>query len=308
MHASEDHAPDKLTYQGPQFLLVAPLSSLLLERVLGLTDVQGGSPRCLFTPDSGSPFDAVHPAKEGSSAIGIGEVPSANAGQGDHDSRMSIRISEGGRLFAIVAGLGGAAMVGSAALTWSEALLATPDFLVNDIRKLNVADRRAMLLLGLFVIAAAACFIALGSRRMRMTAGALLVLAAGAGLIITLLAESPSLVDLPNEEFPCTALGPPSCIVGAGQSGGRLLAGFGAIVAAGYGIVALLRLGGGSARDPATGRSPTVPSGANPTGDLATPHKRPMSDASLLGVSVGVVVIALLVAVFVFLNAISQDL
>lgn len=73
---------------------------------------------------------------------------------------MSIRISKGGSLFGIMAGVGGAAMIGSAALTW--------------------------IVLGFFVIAGAACFIALGSRRMRMTASALVVLAAAAGLVIAL--------------------------------------------------------------------------------------------------------------------------
>ena len=139
---------------------------------------------------------------------------------------MSIRISEGGRLFGVMAGLGGAAMIGSAALTW--------------------------IVLGLFVIAGAACFIALGSRRMRMTAGALVVLAAVAGLVIAL-------------AYP--------------HSTGRVWGAWGAILAAGYGIVALLRSGGEAPRTPAAGRSLTVPSGATPSGDFATPHKRRMSDA-----------------------------
>lgn len=39
---------------------------------------------------------------------------------------MGIRISQGGRLFGIVAGLGGVAMIGSAALTWPAALAITP--------------------------------------------------------------------------------------------------------------------------------------------------------------------------------------
>ena len=41
-------------------------------------------------------------------------------------SHMGIRISQGGRLFGIVAGLGGVAMIGSAALTWPAALAITP--------------------------------------------------------------------------------------------------------------------------------------------------------------------------------------
>ena len=102
---------------------------------------------------------------------------------------MSIRISEGGRLVASLAGLGGAAMIGSAALTWSTVHLFTPDPLDDDFIELNGADRRAMLMLGLLVIAGVACFIALGSRRMRMTAGALVALAAAAGAMVALLAD-----------------------------------------------------------------------------------------------------------------------
>ena len=38
---------------------------------------------------------------------------------------MSIRISKGGRLFGIVAALGGAVMIGGAALTWTKAVRVT---------------------------------------------------------------------------------------------------------------------------------------------------------------------------------------
>ncbi|HEY2924199.1 MAG TPA: hypothetical protein VGJ98_04465 [Candidatus Eisenbacteria bacterium] len=83
-------------------------------------------------------------------------------------------------------------MSGSAGVSWTKAVFVSSDYLRSDISKLRGADKRTMLVLGLFVIAAAACFIALGSRRMRMTAGALMVLAAAAGLMIALRADPPS--------------------------------------------------------------------------------------------------------------------
>jgi hypothetical protein len=167
---------------------------------------------------------------------------------------MSIRISEGGRLFGIMAGLGGAVMIGSAALTW--------------------------IVLGLFVIAGAVGFIALGSRRMRMTAGALVLIAAAAGLVI-------ALVD-PN-------------------SSGAVWGGWGAVLAAGFGIVALLRSGGKGRGTPAAGRSPTVPSEATPSGDVAMSHKRRVSDASLLALSVVAIVIAVGVVFFLAIWGMCSD-
>jgi hypothetical protein len=185
----------------------------------------------------------------------VGSALLADASQGDQDSAVSIRISQGGRLFGIMAALGGAATIGSAGLPWT--------------------------MLGLFVIAGAACFITLGSRRMRMTAGALVVLAAAAGVAIALLADP--------------------------QSTGYAWGGWGAVVAAGFGIMALLRSGGEAPRIPAAGRSPTLPSGATPSGDVATPHKRRMSDASLLAWTVVAIVITLVVGFFVVVWSICSD-
>jgi len=161
---------------------------------------------------------------------------------------MSIRISEGGRLFGIMAGLGGAVMIGSAGPSWT------------------------ILVLGLFVIAGAACFIALGSRRMRMTAGALVVVAAVAGLVIAVRADAASF----------------------------FWQAWGAVLAAGFGIVTLVR-SDREARIPAAGHSLTVSSGATLLGDFAAPHKRRMSDASLLAWTVVAIVIAVVV---VFLLAV----
>ena len=86
-------------------------------------------------------------------------------------------------------------------------------------------DRLAMLVLGLFVIAGADCFIALRSRRMRMTAGALVVLAAAAGLVIALLADSPSLS--PFLGLPCTNAPRPTCLQSVEESLCRVLGGLG---------------------------------------------------------------------------------
>jgi hypothetical protein len=47
---------------------------------------------------------------------------------------MSIRISKGGRLFGIAAGLGGAAMIGSAELSWANGEFVSSDYLRVDFR------------------------------------------------------------------------------------------------------------------------------------------------------------------------------
>ena len=158
----------------------------------------------------------------------------------------------------------------------------------EDFIKLNGADRRAMLILGLLVIAGAACFIALGSRRMRMTAGALVVLAAAAGAMVKLLADPPS-------------------VAGSNGSSARLLGDFGAVLAAGFGIVALLRSGGEPPRSPAAGRSPTLTLDATPAGDVATPQRRRMSDAALLSLIVVAIVIVLVVGFFVVVHQICSE-
>jgi hypothetical protein len=59
-------------------------------------------------------------------------------------SAMSIPISKGGRLFGIVAGLGGAAMSGYASLSWAYASRGYPSYVIE----LRNADRRAMLVPG----------------------------------------------------------------------------------------------------------------------------------------------------------------
>ena len=215
---------------------------------------------------------------------------------------MSTRISEGGRLFGIMAGLGGAAMIGGASLSWREAIYATPDNLRYEITELRAPERRAILVLGLFVIAGAACFIALRSRRIRMTAGALVVLVAAAGLIIALRDDPRSTAEL--FDLPCTDPGR-LCLTGVGRGVGDVVAGLGAALAAGFGIVALLRSGGGTT---AAERSSTIRSEATPPRDFATPNGRRMSDASLLGLTLTVLVIALVVAFFVIANYIySHD-
>jgi hypothetical protein len=69
---------------------------------------------------------------------------------------MGIRISEGGRLFGILAGLGGAAMIGSAGLPWAlvDVRGGIPIHGYSVPRGIASADGRGMLVLGLFVMAA----------------------------------------------------------------------------------------------------------------------------------------------------------
>jgi hypothetical protein len=86
-----------------------------------------------------------------------------------------------------------------------------------------------------------------------------------------------------------------------------VLGGLGAILAAGYGIVAVLRSGGEATPTHAAGRLPAVPSGANPSSDFATPPKRRMSEASLLAWTVVAIVIALVVGFFVAVWSICSD-
>jgi hypothetical protein len=216
---------------------------------------------------------------------------------------MSIRISKGGRLFGIVAALGGAVMIGGAALSWTKAIRVTY-FLPYEVSELNGADRIAMLVLGLSVILGAACFIALGSRRVRITAGGVVVLAAAAGLVIAMLADPPSFAGSPVER-PCQFDLRLPCIQTLGGDG-RVLAGWGAVLAAGYGIVALLRSGGEAYLTSAAGPSP-VPSASSPPSDFEAPPKRRMSDASLLALTVVAIVIAVVVGFFVVIWSICSD-
>ena len=217
---------------------------------------------------------------------------------------MSIGISKGGRLFGIVAALGGAVMIGGAALTWRKAVRVTY-FLHYEISELNGADRIATLVLGLLVIAGAACFIALGPRQVRITAGGIVVLAAAAGLVIAMLADPPSFAGSPVER-PCQLDLRLPCIETLGGDG-RVLAGWGAVLAAGYGIVALLRSGGEAYPTRAAGRSPAVPSASSPPNDFEAPPKRRMSDASLLALTVFAIVIAVVVGFFVVIWSICSD-
>jgi len=216
---------------------------------------------------------------------------------------MSIRISKGGRLFGIVAALGGAVMIGGAALTWTKAVRITY-FLPYEISELNGAERIATLVLGLSVIAGAACFIALGSRRVRITAGGVVVLAAAAGLVIAMLADPPPLAGSPLER-PCQPDLRLPCTQTLGGDG-RVLAGWGAVLAACYGIVALLRSGGAHPTR-AAGRSPAVPSASSAPNDFETPPKRRMSDASVLALTLVAIVIGVVVGFFVVIWSICSD-
>lgn len=181
------------------------------------------------------------------------------------------------------------------------------------------ADGRAVLVLGLLVMAGAACFTALGSRRLRIGTGALVVLAAAAGLLIAFPADPSSFAGRSfPAEVPChDSFFPGPCPLDVDAGIGLTLVRFGAILAAGAGIVALLRSGGEALPSPPAGygvpsgagrtEGPTTPlappaSGAEVTGSTVVafgpPHERRMSDASLLGwILVALVVALLLLAI-----------
>lgn len=228
-------------------------------------------------------------------------------------------MSEGGRIFGILAGLGGAAMAGGAGLPWAlvDVRGGIPVHEYSVPWGLASADGRAVLVLGLFVMAGAACFTALGSKRLRIGAGALVVLAAAAGLLIAFPADPSSFAGrFFPAEVPCRdSFFPGPCPLDVDAGSGLTLARFGAILAAGAGIVALLRSGGEALPSPPAGYG--IPSGAGrseapttlepPTSDAemtggtvvdaGTPHERRMSDASLLGgIVLGLVSAVFLVA------------
>jgi hypothetical protein len=139
---------------------------------------------------------------------------------------------------------------------------------------------------------------------MRMTAGALVVLAAAAAWssrCAQIHLRSP--VRLSSFRAPVPVLPASKALVKAvvacwvaGGDLGRWLW-----------IVAVLRSGGEAIPTHAAGRSPAVPSGANPSSDFATPPKRRMSDASLLAWTVVAIVIALVVGFFVAVWSICSD-
>jgi len=229
---------------------------------------------------------------------------------------MSIQISEGGRIFGILAGLGGAAMVGGTGLPWAlvHVGFGVPIHEYSVPRGIASPDGRVVLVLGLLVMAGAGCFTVLGSKRLRIGAGGLVVLAAAAGLLIAFPADPSSFAGRSfPAEVPChDSFLPGPCPLDLDAGGGLTLARFGAILAAGAGIVALLRSGGEALPSPPAGYG--VPSGAGrseasstpepPTSDAemtggtavdaGTPHERRMSDASLLGW----VLVALVMAFF----------
>ena len=196
-------------------------------------------------------------------------------------------------------------MMSGAALTWWKAVRVMGVRSYDEISELSGADRVAMLVLGLLVIAGAACFITLGSRRVRITAGGVVVLAAAASLVIAMPSDRPSFAGSPGERRCQTVVRLP-CIQTIGGDG-RVVGGLGAVVAAGYGIVALLRSGGEAHPMPAAGRSPAVPSRANPPNDFATLSKRRMSDASLLALTVVAIVIAVVVGFVIVVWSICSD-
>jgi hypothetical protein len=98
------------------------------------------------------------------------------------DSTVTTRVAQGGRLFGIVAWLGGVAMIGSADRGWPNALVVTSG-LRGRINELISVGAQTTLVLGFVVVVGEAGFIALGPRRLRIAAGLLAVLAAAATLV-----------------------------------------------------------------------------------------------------------------------------
>jgi hypothetical protein len=175
-------------------------------------------------------------------------------------------------------------MVGGAGLPWAlvDVRGGIPDHEYSVPRGIATADGRAVLVLGIFVMAGTACFMALGSKRLRIGAGALVVLAAAAGLVIAFPADPSSFAgrSLPAE-VPChDSFFPGPCPIDVNAGSGLTLARLGAILAVGAGIVALLRSGAEALPTPAAGHG--VPSGAGRPGPT-TPHEPPTSGADLTG-------------------------
>jgi hypothetical protein len=218
-------------------------------------------------------------------------------------------MSEGGRLFGIMACVGGAAMIGSAGLVWKEGFFAKPNGNGYFIILRAGAYGRVMLLLGFVVVAAAATFIGVESRRIRIVAGVVVVLAGTAGLILLVPSADPrSLASWVPAR--CTRSNPEDapCIDNLANGSGAWLAGWGSVVAAGYGILALVRSRGGSPRTPVAERPVAISSHAPPTGDVASTNESPKSDTQMFGWTVLLLVIALtLYSCTRFIDVINQE-
>src|SRR5512132_2453421 len=122
-----------------------------------------------------------------------------------------------------------------------------------------------------------------------MTAGALVVLAAAAKTRDRAARRS---TFARRYRGPCTNAPRATCPTHVLEGDGPRAGGPGGGPCRRLGIVALLRSGGETPRPPAAGRSPTGTLDATQAGDVATPHKRRMSDAALLTLIVVASVIA----------------
>jgi hypothetical protein len=218
-------------------------------------------------------------------------------------------MSEGGRLFGIIACVGGAAMIGSAGLVWKEGFFAKPNGNGYGIILRAGAYGRVMLLLGFVVIAGAATFIGVESRPIRIAAGVVVVLAGTAGLILLVPSADPrSLASWVPAR--CTRSNPEDapCIDNLANGSGAWLAGWGSVVAAGYGILALVRSRGGTPRTPVAERPAAISSHAIPPGDVASTNESPKSDTQMFGWTVLLLVIALtLYSCTRFIDVINQE-
>jgi hypothetical protein len=187
---------------------------------------------------------------------------------------MSIRISEGGRLFGILAGLGGAAMVGGAGLPSAlvEVGFGIPVREYSVPRGIASADGRAVLVLGLLVMAGASLLHSTGIETAEDRGRCPGRARPAAGLLIAFPADPPSFAGRSfPAEVPChDSFLPGPCPLDVDAGSGLTLARFGAILAAGAGIVALLRSGEHALPSPPVGYG--VPSGAGRSEAPTTPE------------------------------------
>jgi amino acid transporter len=137
----------------------------------------------------------------------------------------------------------------------------------------------------------------------------LIVIAGAAGLIVVILSADPRSLGSWAVPARCTRSDPADapCIDHLTNGSGAWLAVWGAVLAVGSGIVALLR-SRGEAPTPSAAPAPAVPSNATLSTDLATPQETRMSDAALFGRTMVALLIVLAVFVFVlFMEFVSQD-
>jgi hypothetical protein len=217
--------------------------------------------------------------------------------------RAAAPILEGGRIFALCAGLGGAAMCLGAILPWAAVTVSwgVPSGGFHVPLGIASADGAALLVLGISVIVGAVTFAIVRSMPWRIAAGVVVLVAGTSGLVITSVADPLSFAgqSLPAEA-PChseivlwgeSADG--RCPVDVDTGVGLTFARIGAILAAAGGAFALLRFTS-KAPPPIDVREFAAIATEGGTGGPRTTRRRPLSDAAFLG---WIVVVLLVVGV-----------